>query len=317
MRARGIAPTPVEIAFLATLQLRKNIGSHCCLVVEVGRGGATDYTNVFRGAIVGLTRIGHDHLDLFQDLAGVAREKVGLSSSGGLLVSVEQDPVIRCVIEQECRCREITIEWLSHSLVADLPAYLRAWQENRILGNRLAQLIVGPDWRLGRVERRDPWRIERRTIGSKGFILDGGHNPEAVQLLLDSLRVRQKSDWVGIFGLLTRKRYDEIAHIIGRSSLFKRLIVVQGSRGEFVDSHHLGFLVGIPYISASSMQNAIIECLRSDDASVAVFGSFRLAYDFERSLHALGLGETAIPINDIDPLVSSTEPLSFSCASLC
>ncbi|HJW86217.1 MAG TPA: hypothetical protein VJ440_06270 [Candidatus Brocadiaceae bacterium] len=152
LRVREISPTPVEIAFLVALRLRMNRGLETCLVIEAGCGGATDYTNVFNRTIVGLTRIGRDHLDLFHDLIALTREKVGLSNSGGILVSVNQLTEVKDVIKQECESRNIKIEWLVMHSDPNLSPHMQAWRENQALANRLSQMVVTQNWKLGNME---------------------------------------------------------------------------------------------------------------------------------------------------------------------
>lgn len=299
-----ISPTPVEIAFLVALRLRIDWGPETCLVIEAGCGGATDYTNVFNRTLVGLTRIGRDHLDLFHDLLGVTREKVGLSHNGGILVSVNQLPPVKDVIERECESRNIKIKWLVMHPDPNLSPHMQAWRENQALGNGLSQLVVGQNWKLGNVDRRDPWRFETRQIGGRLFILDGSHNPDSIRLLLDSLRALNLSSWAGIFGMQAHKLYAEVAELVCRSSIFKKLVLVQGCRGDFVRPQHLGKLVDVPFFCANSMKKAITHCLTTGEDKVVVFGSFSLAFDFERALYELGYGNIAIPADDVDPYQS-------------
>lgn len=301
LRVREISPTPVEIAFLVALRLRINRGPETCLVLEAGRGGATDYTNVFNRTIVGLTRIGRDHLDLFHDLIGVAREKVGLSNSGGILVSVNQPTEVKDMIKRECESRNIKIEWLVMHPDPNLSPHVQAWRENQALANRLSQMVVTQKWKLGNVDRRDPWRFETRQIGGRSFILDGSHNPDAIQLLLNSLRTLHLSGWTGIFGIQVRKLYVEVVKLVIRSGIFKKLLLVQGCRGDFVSPKRLSQLIDVPFFCANSMRKALAHGLTTGDDNIVVFGSFSLAYDFERALHELGLGNAAIPADDIDP----------------
>lgn len=315
LRALKIAPTPMEIAFLIALQLRIIKGSETCLVVEVGVGGATDYTNVFDCTVVGLTRIGYDHLDRFGDLSGVAREKVGLASKGGVLISVNQSVGVKEVIEQECRSRNIELSWLNSDLAPYPPSPLEAWQENKALARCLAQRTLGDsslgnNWYPRGIGRRDRWRFEIRQIAGKTFILDGAHNPDAIQSLLVGLRAIRQSGWMGIFGMLERKLYVEVAEIVCRSGVFGCLLLVRGCRGKFVDPQHLGQLVvGIPFICANSVRKAVAECMASNLDQIVVFGSFSLAYDFELALHTEGLEAYAIPTDDIDPLQPWMRPL--------
>ncbi len=59
-------------------------------IFEVGMGGIWDATNLVRGEVAVMTRIGVDHPELGDTPAEVAREKVGIVKPGATVVSVEQ-----------------------------------------------------------------------------------------------------------------------------------------------------------------------------------------------------------------------------------
>lgn len=72
-------------------------------VFEVGMGGRWDATNVVRGEVAVLTRIGLDHRELGSTVAEVAAEKTGIVKDGAVVVSSAQAPDAARAIEMAAR----------------------------------------------------------------------------------------------------------------------------------------------------------------------------------------------------------------------
>jgi dihydrofolate synthase/folylpolyglutamate synthase len=69
-------------------------------VYEVGMGGQWDATNLVRGEVALLTRIGLDHRELGGDVEQVAREKAGVIKPGAVVVSAEQPEPVTEILER-------------------------------------------------------------------------------------------------------------------------------------------------------------------------------------------------------------------------
>lgn len=97
----GAAITLFEITTAAAFKL---FAEHPAdyLLLEVGLGGLYDATNVIeRPAVSVITPVSHDHAEfLGTDLAGIAREKVGIVKRAVPVISGWQHPVVADVIER-------------------------------------------------------------------------------------------------------------------------------------------------------------------------------------------------------------------------
>lgn len=72
-------------------------------IFEVGMGGRWDATNLARGEVAVLTRIGVDHPELGARPEQVATEKVGIVKPGAVVVSAEQEPAVAAVVAETAR----------------------------------------------------------------------------------------------------------------------------------------------------------------------------------------------------------------------
>jgi len=81
-------------------------------VVEVGMGGVWDATNVADGAVSVITPISMDHQQwLGDDLASIAREKVGIIKDGATVVISEQSESVMPIIIEAAAQREARALW--------------------------------------------------------------------------------------------------------------------------------------------------------------------------------------------------------------
>ena len=76
-------------------------------ILETGLGGRLDATNVVDPAVVVITLIGYDHMDMLGDrLSQIAFEKAGIIKEGRPVVSMPQRPTALRVIRRACRERK-------------------------------------------------------------------------------------------------------------------------------------------------------------------------------------------------------------------
>jgi len=185
-------------------------------VVEVGMGGTWDATNLVRGEVAVVTRIGLDHPELGETPAEKAVEKAGIIKPGAAVVTHEQEPEVmevlrRRVDEQGAR---LLIEnaafgvegrHLAHGgqvldlrvptgLLRDVfvPLHGRHQAANAATALAAVQAFLG-----GRNLAEDTVRQAFAAVTSPGrlevvghsplLVLDGAHNPAGARVLADAL----------------------------------------------------------------------------------------------------------------------------------
>jgi dihydrofolate synthase/folylpolyglutamate synthase len=196
-------------------------------VLEVGLGGRLDATSVARPMVCAITSIGLDHQALLGTTIGeIAVEKAGVAR-----------PDVPLLIGRLPRAAVVAVEGIAADVGAPLsmlgrefevPAELRVpWpgrhqRDNAGLALAVFEVLGGDERRRYREAFLDaapsmflPGRFEV-IDASPRFILDGAHNTEAVQALVDALDSRSERVEVVVFGVIEGKPADEMLALLRR-----------------------------------------------------------------------------------------------------
>lgn len=164
------------------------------VVMEVGLGGLLDGTNVVTRAdkVCVITDIGLDHTEILGDtIDKIAAQKAGIIHEGNDVYMYTQGPSVMGVVrgvaaKQGARLYELP------KIAAVVRPGLPLFQQ-RNLG--LAVAAVGGALRHelpktvidAAASLQVPARLERFTVGDKVVIIDGSHNQQKIQTLLESV----------------------------------------------------------------------------------------------------------------------------------
>lgn len=152
------------------------------VVLETGLGGRKDPTNVCAPALSIITSVGLDHTQLLGDtLEKIAAEKAGIIKFGVPVLCGYLPSDAARVVQETARERKAPLEILhaENSLG-------NAQAQNRELARRAAKMlgISGDAINCALATAKLPGRFEIFKCGSKTIILDGAHNPPAMENLL-------------------------------------------------------------------------------------------------------------------------------------
>jgi dihydrofolate synthase/folylpolyglutamate synthase len=196
-------------------------------LLEVGLGGRLDATNVVeRPTLCLFSRIARDHENVLgRGLQRVAVEKAGILKPGVPALSVAQEPVVEEVLRKRaaelgCRLgfvnpgRELTLSDDGRVAYRGRPTVLRgAFQRDNLalalaafrgLAGRLELPVAEDVARRGLAALRWPGRLE--VVGREpAVILDGGHNPAALEAALEHIAARSAGRRLGVFGASANK----------------------------------------------------------------------------------------------------------------
>ena len=185
-------------------------------VVEVGMGGTWDATNVVDASVALITRVDVDHPELGDTPEATAVEKAGIIKEGSIVVTSEQLPAVRSVID--ARARELGTEVraegeafavekavlavggqsLSLRIGADdypdlfLPMFGEQFAHDVALGAAAARAFMGDrslsEELIGEAFANIsvPGRMEVVRRGPL-VVLDGAHNPAASRALAEAM----------------------------------------------------------------------------------------------------------------------------------
>jgi dihydrofolate synthase/folylpolyglutamate synthase len=234
-------PTFFETVFLAALY-------HFCkcradwAVLEVGLGGRLDATSTVVPEVAVITHIAKDHTQILgKTLAAIAREKAGICKAGVPLVSgcphgssagrvigrVARDKKApfhevfrgRQPLQVEKKGGHYLCRYRSGNRCYGYRVYLQGRHQavNAAVAVKTADVLIGQGWKIPAAAIRSgiramfiPGRIEilsRRPL----FILDGGHNPDGIRVLVDFLHEEKIEACTLIFGVLADKHYPAMA----------------------------------------------------------------------------------------------------------
>lgn len=228
---------PTEFELMCAAAFTHFANQECNVVVcEVGLGGRLDAMNVVMPELSVVTRIGLDHTKILgETISEIASEKAGIIKKGVPVVSWPQEEEAMAVIEDACRSRGCKLrvsdfsdlqifpismddrtrrfgykgESYSTAMIADYQVYNAAVAIDaaNVMAAYGFHEITADSIRIGVEQAEWPGRFE--ILGhSPLFVLDGAHNPQGAQSLLDSLRslgIDEESPVTFVCGMLADK----------------------------------------------------------------------------------------------------------------
>ncbi|MDE6686053.1 MAG: bifunctional folylpolyglutamate synthase/dihydrofolate synthase, partial [Lachnospiraceae bacterium] len=221
------------------------------IILETGLGGRLDATNIVKNKkICVITRIALDHMAYLGDtLEEIAGEKAGIISGDVPVVYYHEMETVSSVIREKAEemgaeaipIAEVDLlnlknhqKYIDFSIFFEYYGYynikvpscalyqcmnvsLALYAMRRILGEELTQEAVAE------AVRWTSWPCRMEEIQS-GILLDGAHNPNGMQALLQSLSYRQERK-VLLFAVVTDKDIEAMVHEIIASDLFAQYII--------------------------------------------------------------------------------------------
>ncbi len=214
--ADAMAESPTEFELVCCIAFEYFARKNCDIVVlEVGMGGAMDATNVIDTPEVAvITNIGLDHTEyLGSTVEEIALTKSGIFKEGGRAVVYRSTPSVEKVFEDVCREKGVSLKKAdfqgltlhSHGLEGQvfdcgerkhirLPLLGAHQLHNGAVVLAVADSLIEAGWQITEENIYDglacvswPGRFD---IAGKDplFIIDGGHNPQCIEALVQNIR---------------------------------------------------------------------------------------------------------------------------------
>jgi dihydrofolate synthase/folylpolyglutamate synthase len=198
--ASGIQPSYFEtmVAFAFWQFARSGVDY---AVIEVGLGGLMDGTNVISrpDKVCIITDIGFDHTNVLGNtLAKIAAQKAGIIRPHNHVFMYSQAKEIMDVVRKRCgqqnaELHEITAPDNFPKAGQTLPLFQ---QRNLYLAEQAADYVLARDNRAPLSESQRaraaaiyvPGRMDIFHVGGKTLVVDGAHNEQKMQTLLESMR---------------------------------------------------------------------------------------------------------------------------------
>ena len=278
-------------------------------VIEVGLGGLLDSTNVIVPEVSIITNVTLEHADRCGGtLEGVAHHKAGIIKDDVPVVTAAQGVALDIIRQQaeeknadifvagedfsaefiSCESNFQRLEFSSGLLGAVKEPYTlhllgKHQIENAAVAVMAAKLIHNLDDRITNKTIDDalslvswPARFERVEMGRQKIIIDGAHNPDALERLIEAVS-ESKERSVLIFGACSDKDYRNMLRRIEESNLFDSLILtkIDSYRATDPDTLRQCLTGKIPSVETESLAEAV-EVSKKYKCRVYIIGSLYL-----------------------------------------
>jgi len=236
--AEAMDDRPTHFELVTAIGMEYFMEEGCDMVIlEVGMGGEFDSTNVIDVPDVAvITNIGLEHTQwLGNTLEEIAATKSGIIKPGCRAVCYDGAPEVSCVVKDVCEKKQVPLTMADFSQIEPISETLDG-QHFRYKGREYSMGLLGTHqlrngavvvetvgqlrqlgWKIsdddlyqGMAEAHWPARfevIQRAPL----FILDGGHNPQCMEALTESLRVIfPEKKFSIITGVLADKNFSQM-----------------------------------------------------------------------------------------------------------
>jgi len=267
-------PTYFEI--VTALGIRHFADEGCDIVIlETGMGGRLDSTNAVTPLVSVITPVDFDHMKWLGDtLAAIATEKAGIIKPGVPVISGRQQTPAEEVLRVTALEKGAPIEFVNDPLegyALGIPGSIQKLNAALALRTLTAAGISLTDAEIRAALKSAAWP-GRFQVLADGTVLDGGHNPQAAECLVQHWIERFGDEKaVVVFGALSDKDYSQMLASIERISREFYFVPTRSQRAEAPVNFH----VGVPSQIKESLSAGIAAARRSGDR-VLITGSLFL-----------------------------------------
>lgn len=253
--------------FLAILFFKDNA---CNLeIYEAGLGGRLDATKLVNPDIVLLTKIALDHTAILGDTEEkILLEKLEIAGTNTKqLFTFQQEENLMNLINSFCTNRNIELNVYPHTINKDYLSFNQDFAlfvinsilpREKKIDESIFSIIHYPDGRM-QVLQDNPL-----------LVFDIGHNPSAVQYLLQSINSRYPSEknWTVFFGCQKDKQGTEILRILSNNPFIREIYHIASENWNQESILHSKI--------KSISEESFIKLIHEVNTSSLVLGSFRL-----------------------------------------
>ena len=251
--AEAMADHPTEFELITAIAFEYFFRRAADIVVlEVGLGGELDSTNVIdTPELAVITNIGLDHTrELGPAISDIAKAKAGIIKQGGDVVIYDQNAEADAVFAAACRERGATLIVTDHSRVSSESVSLQTLKfqvapygklecaltgtyqiANAMVAITAVEALQKKGWRISTQNIRDGLRLVRWPARfevlhrSPVFIADGGHNPQGISAVVQSLERHFPDQKITfLFGVMADKDVPQMIDLL--SPLAREFITV-------------------------------------------------------------------------------------------
>lgn len=268
------------------------------VVLETGLGGRKDPTNVCTPIVSVITSIGLDHTQILgSTLTQIAREKAGIIKQNTPIFCAPLPLAAQCVIQQAAAAANAPfyliqekdpfvlrqVDWKKNQLILQYknerwPLRLMGEKQpqNACLVYQICRYLKIPQSAVKKAFKRAvlPGRWEPFSLGGKTWILDGAHNPGAVQELVTFWKQHPAYPHAALLcGFMKDKNYKKMLRLL--CPHFQKIILTLPPSVRAAQAKDYGDLLGSHKISFVPAYEEALPLL-ADEKMVICTGSFYL-----------------------------------------
>ncbi|RHM61490.1 MULTISPECIES: folylpolyglutamate synthase/dihydrofolate synthase family protein [Coprobacillaceae] len=192
-------------------------------IIECGIGGLNDKTNVIDSCVSVITNIGYDHqFMLGNTLSEIALQKAGIIKEHQMFYTTEQNQNLLSIFKDHCHQKETSFHEVKVPEITHFPYQIPFLNYTYTLNhggsyqvkNALLALYVCHDLieldtdKIQTVLNQFNWPGRFERFGK--FILDGAHNQDGIQALIQTIQDQKLTDVGIVFSALNDKDIDHM-----------------------------------------------------------------------------------------------------------
>ena len=200
-------------------------------IIETGLGGRLDATNIIQPMISVITNVALDHQNLLGDtIEEIAFEKAGIIKANTPVVLGLCKEQVQKVLED--RAEELKAPLYLAPQVANYPSDLKGkcQEQNKATVLEIVHQLSALDWEISERSICDGFMKVCHNTGLRGrwetisnlpwVICDTGHNPEAIELIVEQLLEQEYSRLIIVLGMVGDKDVNSVLKLLPKEASY-------------------------------------------------------------------------------------------------
>lgn len=200
-------------------------------IIETGLGGRLDATNIIQPMISVITNVALDHQNLLGDtIEEIAFEKAGIIKPKTPVILGLCKNTVRKVVED--RAEELQAPLYLAPQVVNYPSDLKGkcQEQNKATVIELVHQLRALDWELSEASIYDGFMQVVQNTGLRGrwetisnlpwVICDTGHNPEAIELIVEQLLEQEYFRLIIVLGMVGDKDVNTVLKLLPKEASY-------------------------------------------------------------------------------------------------
>ncbi len=277
------------LACAAALKIRPD-----WILMETGLGGTKDATTIFNYPYGVITQIGFDHMAfLGPTKQDIAQAKAGIIQDDMFVVSAEKDPICLDIFRHQAAQKQATLIEVdpNFDFTGLWPTHLPQYQKQNFLCAKTILELAGLSFSRDEFKKAMEnffWPARFEILRTDPLlVLDGAHNQDGIQALVDSIQQSNYSFDQIFFSVLADKQAQKMIELL--QTIAPNITLVSFESTRLADLKALGEINHLPIITLEDLKKGLF----STSQSTLVCGSLYFAGEILKLYQ--GLSQPKLP----------------------